>query len=110
MPATAPLRVVPRQKIPITITGTNAEAASENEADTMVKISEGLSAATKAADKATVSRVNLVKITRCSGDASRLVPRKYRSRTSALLMVSNKPSAVDNAAASPPAATSPDTT
>ena len=54
MPATAPFRVVPRQKIPNTITGTKAEAASEKEADTMVRISEGLSAATKAADKATV--------------------------------------------------------
>ena len=73
MPATAPWRVVPRQKMPSTITGTKADAASENEADTMGKISDGLSAATNAADKATASSVNLVKITRCSGDAWRRV-------------------------------------
>ena len=39
----------------------------------MGKISDGLSAATNAADKATASSVNLVKITRCSGDAWRRV-------------------------------------
>ncbi|MNT40253.1 hypothetical protein D3C72_1765580 [compost metagenome] len=110
MPATAPWRVVPRQKMPSTITGTKADAASENDADTMGKISDGLRAATNAADSATASKVNLVKITRCSGDALRCASGKYRSRTSALLMVSSNPSAVDNAAARPPAATRPDTT
>ena len=71
MPATAPWRVVPRQKMPSTITGTKADAASENEADTMGRMSDGLSAATKAAISATVSKANLVRITRCSGDALR---------------------------------------
>jgi hypothetical protein len=37
----------------------------------MGRISEGFSAATKAADRATESNVNLVRITRCSGDALR---------------------------------------
>ncbi len=71
MPATAPCRVVPRQKMPSTITGTKAEAANENDADTIGRISEGLSAATNAEDKATDSKANLLRITRCSGDAWR---------------------------------------
>ena len=82
----------------------------ENEAETIGRISEGLSAATNAADSATDNSANLVKITRCSGDARRRVSRKYRSRTSALLMVSSRPSAVDSAAARPPAATRPEIT
>ncbi len=110
MPATAPWRVVPRQKMPSTMAGTKADAAMENEAETIGRISEGLSAATKAADSATESSVNLVSITRCSGEARRRVSWKYRSRTRALLMVSSSPSAVDKAAASPPAATRPATT
>ena len=59
MPATAPFRVVPRQKMPITITGTNAEAASENRRQTPWSKFLTASAATKAADKATVSKGEL---------------------------------------------------
>ena len=64
----------------------------------------------KEAISATAKSANLVKITRCSGEALRGRARKYKSRTKALLMVSSSPSAVDSAAASPPAATRPDTT
>ena len=71
MPATAPWRVVPRQKMPSTIAGTKAEAAIENEADTKGKMSEGFSAATNAADRATASKANLLKITRCSAEVGR---------------------------------------
>ena len=52
--------------------GTKVAAAIENDAATSGRISEDLSAATKAAASATVSRVNFVKITRCSGEALRL--------------------------------------
>jgi hypothetical protein len=67
MPATAPPRVVPRQKMPSTITGTKADAASENEAATSGRMSAGLSAATSAASRATPSKANFDRITRCSG-------------------------------------------
>ena len=80
MPATAPARVVPRQKMPSTMAGTKADAAMENEAETIGRISEGLSAATNAADSATESSANLVIITRCSGDARRRVSGPGRER------------------------------
>ena len=67
MPATAPARVAPFQKIPSTMAGTKAEAASENEADTSGRMSAGLSEATMAATSATASSANFDRITRCSG-------------------------------------------
>ncbi len=50
MPAIAPARVAPAQKIPSTIAGTSAEAASENDAVTSGRISAGLNVAITAAD------------------------------------------------------------
>jgi hypothetical protein len=46
-------------------------------------------------------------ITRRTGEALRLIILKYRSCESALAMVNSSPSAVESAAASPPAATRP---
>ena len=90
--------------------GTKAEAASENEAATMGRMSDGRCPATSAASSATAISTNLETMTRCSGEVLRGRSWKYRSRTRALLMVSSRPSAVDSAAASPPAATRPATT
>ena len=67
MPATAPRRFAPGQKMPNTIAGTKAEAASENDAVTSGRISAGLNEATAAATSATASNANLDRITRCSG-------------------------------------------
>ena len=90
--------------------GTKAEAANENEAATSGRMSAGLSEATMAATSATASSANFDKITRCSGVTWWLISCEYTSRTIALLMVSSSPSAVDRAAAKPPAATRPETT
>ena len=46
MPDTAPLCVVPRQKMPSTMAGTNAAPAKEKEADTKYKMPAGRCAAT----------------------------------------------------------------
>ena len=80
MPATAPRRVAPRQKMPSTSAGTKVEAASENEAETSGRMSAGLSAATIAAMRATESSANFDRMTRCSGAIRRAVSWLYRSR------------------------------
>src|SRR4051812_50189116 len=67
MPATAPRREAPGQKIPRTIAGTNAEAASEKDADTSGKISAGFIEAKNAATSATDISTNFDRITRRSG-------------------------------------------
>jgi hypothetical protein len=95
--------------MPSTSAGTKVDAASENEADTSGRMSAGLREATTAASRAVSNSANLDRITRCSGFMRVATSWLYRSRTMALLMVSSRPSAVDSAAARPPAATSAET-
>jgi hypothetical protein len=96
--------------MPKTMPGKKADAAKEKEAETKAKISAGLNAATTAATMATANRANLDKITLPSEDWGPLPALGRMSRTKALLMVKSNPSAVESAAAKPPAATNPETT
>ena len=70
----------------------------------------GRLAAIAAASTAAASSSALDSVTRRVREAPGLTDLKYTSCDSALEMDSSKPSAVDSAAASPPAATMPDTT
>src|SRR5690606_15231864 len=110
MPSVAPHLLARRQKMPITRAGKNDEAANENAADTMNRMSAGLRAATQAAPNATASSSILDTITRRAADMRGDTSRYHISCDSELDRVSSRPSAVDSAAASPPAATRPDTT
>ena len=55
MPKVAPHLLARRQKTPMTSAGKNDDAAKENAADTMKRMSAGLRAATQAAPNATTS-------------------------------------------------------
>ena len=85
-------------------------AASEKDAVTSIRIAAGFSAATDAASMAAASSMNLDRMTWLSVTRTWPPSVGMASCTSALLMVSSRPSAVESAAAKPPAATRPDTT
>src|SRR5690606_29671355 len=110
MPNVAPHLLARRQKMPMTRAGKNDDAANENAADTMNRMSAGLRAATQAAAKATASSNILDTITRRAAVMRGDTRRYHMSCDREFDRVSSRPSAVDSAAASPPAATSPDTT
>ncbi|MCY1385112.1 hypothetical protein D9M69_734560 [compost metagenome] len=106
----APHLLARRQNTPITSAGKNDDAANENAADTMKRMSAGLRAATQAAPNATTSSRILDTITRRAADMRGDTIRYHMSCDRELDKVSSRPSAVDSAAASPPAATSPEIT
>jgi len=68
MPSVAPHLLARRQNTPITSAGKNDDAANENAADTMNRMSAGLRAATQAAPNATSSSRILDTITRRPAD------------------------------------------
>ncbi|KAG1181964.1 hypothetical protein G6F35_015740 [Rhizopus arrhizus] len=94
----------------MTSAGKKDDAANEKAADTMNRISAGLRAATQAAPNATTSNRIFDTITRRAADMRGDTIRYHMSCDRELDKVSNRPSAVDSAAASPPAATRPEIT
>ena len=94
----------------MTRTGKNDDAANEKAAPTRNRISAGVRVATHAAAKATTSNSTLDRITRRPGPMWGETILNSMSWESAFDSVSNKPSAVDSAAASAPAATRPEMT
>ena len=110
MPQHAPHLFAPFQNTPITSTGKKVDAAKEKAAPTKNKMSAGVFVAAHAATNATSNNNILDNSTRLPGPILGDMTLKSVSCDSALDKVSNKPSAVDKAAARAPAATKPDTT
>src|SRR6185437_8414433 len=110
MPNVAPHLLARFQNTPMTSAGKKDEAAKEKAADTMMRMSAGLRAATQAAANATSRSSTLETITRRPAGVRGATTRNQVSCEIELDSVSSRPSAVDSAAARAPAATSPDIT